>query len=95
MEIREINENKKEYLELLLLADEQESMIDRYLERGEMYVLYDAGEVRAVCVVTQENDQILELKNLAVKPQCQRRGYGRKMIQFLCENTEERKQFCR
>ena len=56
MEIREINENKKEYLELLLLADEQESMIDRYLERGEMYVLYDAGEVRAVCVVTQEND---------------------------------------
>lgn len=62
MEIREINENKKEYLELLLLADEQESMIDRYLERGEMYVLYDAGEVRAVCVVTQENDQILELK---------------------------------
>ena len=43
MEIREINENKKEYLELLLLADEQESMIDRYLERGEMYVLYDAG----------------------------------------------------
>ena len=47
MEIREINENKKEYLELLLLADEQESMIDRYLERGEMYVLYDAGEVRA------------------------------------------------
>lgn len=91
MEIREINENKKEYLELLLLADEQESMIDRYLERGEMYVLYDAGEVRAVCVVTQENDQILELKNLAVKPQCQRRGYGRKMIQFLCEKYRGKK----
>ena len=91
MEIREINENNKEYLELLLLADEQESMIDRYLERGEMYVLYDAGEVRAVCVVTQENDQILELKNLAVKPQCQRRGYGRKMIQFLCEKYRGKK----
>ncbi len=26
--------NKKQYLDLLLLADEQESMIDRYLERG-------------------------------------------------------------
>ena len=91
MEIREINENKKEYLELLLLADEQESMIDRYLERGEMYVLYDAGEVRAVCVVTQENDQIMELKNLAVIPQCQRRGYGRKMIQFLCEKYRGKK----
>ena len=28
--------NKKQYLDLLLLADEQESMIDRYLERGDM-----------------------------------------------------------
>ena len=31
MMIKEITENKKEYLNLLLLADEQESMIDRYL----------------------------------------------------------------
>ena len=66
-------------------------MIDRYLERGDLYVLYDAGEVRAVCVVTEENDQILELKNLAVKPQCQRRGYGRKMIQFLCKKYKGKK----
>ena len=31
--------NKKQYLDLLLLADEQESMIDRYLKRGDMFVL--------------------------------------------------------
>ena len=55
---------KKNIWSFCLLADEQESMIDRYLERGEMYVLYDAGEVRAVCVVTQENRPDLELKNL-------------------------------
>ena len=41
MNIREITDNKKQYLSLLLLADEQESMIDRYLERGTMYVLED------------------------------------------------------
>ena len=34
--------NKKRYLPLLLLGDEQESMIDRYLERGEMYVMQDS-----------------------------------------------------
>ena len=39
MNIREIHENKKQFLPLLLLADEQEDMIDRYLERGTMYVL--------------------------------------------------------
>ena len=33
VEIREVTADKKQYLELLLLADEQEDMIDRYLER--------------------------------------------------------------
>ena len=33
MEIRKIEAGKKKYLSLLLLADEQEEMIDRYLER--------------------------------------------------------------
>lgn len=31
MEIYQIKQNKKQFLKLLLLADEQESMIDRYL----------------------------------------------------------------
>ena len=53
MEIREILTDKKKYLPLLLLADEQEDMIDRYLERGTMYVLEEDG-VKAECVVTDE-----------------------------------------
>ena len=84
MKIVEIRENKKEYLELLLLADEQESMIDRYLDRGSMYALFEDG-VRAVCVVTDEGGGILELKNLAVWPEYQRKGYGAAMIRFLEE----------
>lgn len=47
--------NKKQYLDLLLLADEQESMIDRYLERGDMFVLSDNNEVKASCVITEED----------------------------------------
>ncbi len=39
--VEQITDNKKQYLELLLLADEQELMIDRYLERGEMFILED------------------------------------------------------
>ena len=31
MEIKLVASDKKEFLDLLLLADEQESMIDRYL----------------------------------------------------------------
>lgn len=82
MNIIQITNNKKQYIELLLLADEQESMIDRYLERGEMFVLKDNG-IKAVCVVTDEGGGICELKNIAVTPHFQRQGYGKRLINYL------------
>ncbi len=82
MEIKEFCGNKKQLLSLLLLADEQEDMIDRYLERGTMYVLDDDG-IKCECVVTDEGDGVLEIKNLAVEPECQGKGYGRAMIDFI------------
>ena len=83
MEIRQITENKKNFLELLLVADEQEDMIDRYLDRGEMFVLYDDDDVRGLCVVTDEGEGRFELKNLAVSPAYQRRGYGKRLVEFI------------
>lgn len=83
MTITQITDNKKQYLDLLLLADEQESMIDRYLERGELFVLDDGG-VKAVGVVTDEGEGVCELKNIAVAPGFQRQGYGRRLIAYLC-----------
>lgn len=80
--IQKVTGNKKDYLELLLLADEQESMIDLYLDRGEMFVLDDNG-VKAECVVTKEAEGIYELKNIAVVPDCHRRGYGKRLIEYV------------
>lgn len=45
MRIKEIKRDKKRFLPLLLLADDQESMIDRYLERGRMFVLIDDADL--------------------------------------------------
>lgn len=89
MEIVEVKADKKRYIGLLLLADEQESMIDRYLERGTMYVLIDNG-VRAECVVTEEADGVLEIKNIACVPACQRQGYGRMLIDFIVAKYSRR-----
>ena len=86
-----VKADKKRYLPLLLLGDEQESMIDRYLERGEMYVMQDMSETPvAVAVVTDEGDGVLELKNLAVDPRFQGKGYGREMIEYLCRHYRGR-----
>lgn len=85
MTIRQITHDKKQFLNLLLLADEQESMVDRYLERGEMFALFDP-EVRAVCVITDEGNGVFEIKNIATDPAFQGRGYGRALIEFALEH---------
>ena len=58
-------------------------MIDRYLERGEMFALLDGGQVRSIAVVTEEDAQTCELKNLATREEDQGKGYGRAMVQHL------------
>ena len=82
MKIIEVKSDKKKYINLLLLADEQEDMIDRYLERGTMYILDDDG-IKAECVVTEEPNGILEIKNIAVDPTHQRKGYGKMLMDFI------------
>ena len=82
MSVIEILTDKKQYLELLLLADEQEDMIDRYLSRGRMYILDDDG-IKCECVVTDEGNGVLEIKNIATVPEYQGKGYAKAMIDFV------------
>ena len=63
MKIVEVKENKKRYLDLLLLADEQEDMVDRYLDNGKMYVLDDNG-VKCECVITKKKMTYLKSRTL-------------------------------
>lgn len=84
----EVTDNKKQYLDLLLLADEQEDMIDRYLDRGTMYVLDDNG-VKCECVVTGEGNGVLEIKNIATVPECQGKGYAKALIDFVVQKYKE------
>ena len=88
MEIREIKDNKKQFLSLLLLADEQEDMIDKYIEKGTMYVLDDDG-VKCECVITDEGNGILEIKNIATEPDCQGKGYGKQLVEFVATKYKE------
>jgi GNAT superfamily N-acetyltransferase len=83
-EIKLIKADKKDFLELLLLADESESMIDRYLERGDLFALYDGG-LRSVCVGTEESDDTCELKNIATYEEYHGKGYGSRLIGHVAE----------
>ena len=82
MIFKKVTKNKKNHLALLLLADESEVMVDEYLARGEMFILDDDG-VKAECVITKESDGVYELKNIAVTPECQRKGYGKCLVEYV------------
>ena len=84
MNIKIIPENKKDFLDLLLLADEQEDMIDKYLDRGTLFALYD-DDLKSTCVVTDEGDDTYELQSLATYPQFQGQGYARRLINHVCD----------
>lgn len=93
MPIHIVSENKKAYLPLLLLADESERMIDRYLDRGTLFILQnDAAETVGVCVVTVENEETIEIKNLAVAPNFQKQGWGKFLIDHV-KNTYKGRQY--
>lgn len=84
MRIEKITVNKKQFLDLLLLADEQEDMIDRYLESGDMFALYDDG-LKTVCVVVAIDNETCELKNIATYKKYQGKGYAKALIKFITD----------
>ena len=84
MKIEKITRNKKQFLDLLLLADEQESMIDKYLPNGDMFALYD-NDLKSICVVLPLNDDSCELKNIATYKKYQGKGYGKKLINYIIQ----------
>ena len=84
MEVKIIENNKKDFLDLLLLADEQEVMIDKYLERGTLFALYD-NDLKSVCVVTDEGDGVFEIQNLATNEKYQGKGYGKHLVKHVCD----------
>ena len=86
--IRSVESDKEKFMDILLIGDEQEEMIGKYLDRGELFVYEENGKDIAVCVITNEGNRIYELKNIAVLPEFQHKGIGKKLLDFA-------EQYCR
>lgn len=93
MKIIEVTENKKDYIDILLIGDEQESIIDRYLEEGCLLALYDNNELKSVCVTLKKDNETVEIKNIATYPKFQKQGYASFLIDFVCNKYKEEVNF--
>lgn len=85
MKFVQVFDNKKKYLDLLLLGDEQESMVDKYLEQGDMFVCLDPDPM-GECVVLDLGEGVFEIKNIATDPAVHGKGYGRALIEFVIDH---------
>ena len=89
IEIKEITQNKENFMDLLLLGDEQENMIRKYLYRGVLFTLYDK-DLKTVSVVTKEDKNIYEIKNIATYEKYQGKGYGKIMLKYIIEKYKDK-----
>ena len=85
MDIYEAEGDRRQYMDLLLLADESPVMIEKYIDRGRLFVASDLGRAVGECLVTDEGRGVLEIKSLAVVPAYQRHGLGRALIRHAEE----------
>lgn len=88
MRIVEVRENRQKFIPLLLIGDEEEAMVEKYINSCALFAAYEGDECIAVCAVgayagETPSGRAIEIKNIAVEPAFHRRGAGRALINFV------------
>lgn len=83
MVIKQVKNNKEQYMQLLLEADPEVEVVKKYLDEGEMYIGLE--DEKAVCevVITKVNNEECELKNIATLQEYQGKRICKK-INRIC-----------
>lgn len=88
--IKKEKDNRDKYLDLLLEADPEKEVVEKYLKEGELFVLTYKEDIACVAVITKVNDDTIELKNIATKKEYRGNGYGKKMLKYLADNYKQK-----
>ena len=83
MKFVKIVNDKEKYIDLLLEADPEKTVVQKYLNSGTMYAIIEDERIVCEAVVTIVNDDICELKNIATLKEYRNKGYASKIIKFL------------
>lgn len=90
VQLKKLTDNKKKYIDLLLLADPEEKAIDKYINDCEVFYLIENEKVLGQCAVIEIDKHKCEIKNLAVCEAMHRKGYGKNLIALICEHYKEK-----
>lgn len=82
-------EDKKKNLDLLLLADPEEEAIDKYIDNCEVFEFYYRDILIGQGAVMELSSIVYEIKNFAIYEKFHNCGYGKILINLLCEKYLE------
>jgi N-acetylglutamate synthase-like GNAT family acetyltransferase len=88
--LKEIIENREQYMNLLLEADPSKNMIEKYLHKGRMFAIEKENKVICVAIVIEVNKDTCELKNISTVESEQNKGYAGDMIKFLFDEFSKK-----
>ena len=86
MRIQHITENKENYLDVLLLAGFSEDKTEEQLKTGELFVLTEDNIIKTACIVEMLKNRNCVIKNIATIEEERGKGFGRHMINYVCEH---------
>lgn len=84
VEIKQIYD-KENYMNLILEADPDKEVVEKYIKDADMYGLFDNDRILAEIIITKVDNNICELKNIATTEESRGKGYGKKLIQYVAK----------
>ncbi len=74
-------------MKLLVIADESEEIVREYIDEGELFEVRDnQGATVGVVLMIAESANRVEIKNIAIAPEHQGKGYGKTVIEHICRH---------
>jgi aminoglycoside 6'-N-acetyltransferase I len=90
LDINIVNKNDVIPYDLLLLSDDTKEAIDKNLDKGELYIGKQNGEIVASFILNPIQFDTIEIKNIAVSENLQGKGYGTYLLHYIIDSTKKR-----
>lgn len=90
MEIKKIEKNKEKYMDLLLEADPERDIVNKYIDNADMYVGIEDEKVVCEIMITKVNEEECELKNIATLEEYRNRGYAKQLIEYVFKKYKDK-----
>ncbi len=89
MKIKKFTENKSDLMEILLIGDEDERMIAKYLDKSTIFAVYEQENLISACAVMKIDNETVEIKNIATFQAYQNKGYASILLDFVCKTYKK------